>query len=80
MVTQANLHALLGTITAPIIQRIMDDRGFGAKAAADLLYESRLYEVLEIEEAKLWHLSPFMLYDLLTEELETGQITWPEEQ
>ena len=80
MVTQANLHALLGTITASIIQRIMDDRGFGVKAAADLLYESRLYEVLEIEEAKLWHLSPFMLYDLLTEELETGQITWPEEQ
>ena len=80
MVTQDNLHSLLATITPPIIQRLMDERGLDAKAAADLLYESHLYETLEIEETKLWHLSPQMLCDLLLEELETGKITWPEEQ
>jgi len=32
------------------------------------------------ENTKLWHLSSFALYSLLKEELETGKITWPEEQ
>jgi hypothetical protein len=39
-----------------------------------------LYNTLEIEETKLWHLSALTLYALLDEELTTGRITWPEEQ
>jgi hypothetical protein len=48
--------------------------------AINHLYNSRLYEALEDEETSLWHLSPLLLCELLIEEMETGKITWPEEQ
>jgi hypothetical protein len=80
MVTQDNLHAVLSMLTPFIIQRLMEERNLEEKDAADLLYESMLYEALETEVTKLWHLSPLLLYDLLEEELSTGKITWPEEQ
>jgi hypothetical protein len=35
---------------------------------------------LEDEETKVWRLSYPTLHDLLEEELETGEITFPEEQ
>lgn len=80
MVTQDNLHAVLSMLTPFIIQRLMEERNLEEKDAADLLYESMLYEALETEVTKLWRLSPLLLYDLLEEELSTGKITWPEEQ
>ncbi|GHV37700.1 hypothetical protein FACS1894187_15140 [Synergistales bacterium] len=47
--------------------------------AIALLYGSTLYEGLEAEETKLWHLSAETLYTLLDEEITTGKITYPEE-
>ena len=78
--TQQTLYATLAFITPGIIKLLMDNRGIGEEAAAELLYNSELYSVLEDEESKLWHLSFPILYDLLEEELTTGKITWPEEQ
>jgi hypothetical protein len=80
MVTQDNLHAVLSMLTPFIIQHLMEEHNLEEKDAADLLYESMLYEALETEVTKLWRLSPLLLYDLLEEELSTGKITWPEEQ
>jgi len=79
-VEQENLYATLAFITPGIIQSLMDKRCITAEAASILLYNSRLYALLEDETTKLWHLSYPILYDMLEEELTTGEITFPEEQ
>ena len=80
MVNQQTLYATLPFITPGIIKLLMDNRNVNEQQAASLLYNSELYKVLEDEQSKLWHLSFPILYDLLEEELNTGKITWPEEQ
>jgi hypothetical protein len=77
---QDNIGVVLAFITPGIIQLLMDNRRITAEAASILLYNSRLYKLLEDEETKLWHLSYPILYDMLEEELTTGEITFPEEQ
>ena len=80
MVTQDNLNTILMFITPGILQMLMDNRAITAEGASILLYNSKLYKLLEDEETKLWHLSYPILYDMLEEELATGKITFPEEQ
>jgi hypothetical protein len=80
MVYQENLNVTLTFITPGIIQLLMDNRRVTAEGASILLYNSKLYKLLEDEGTKLWHLSYPMLYDMLEEELTTGEITFPEEQ
>jgi beta-galactosidase/beta-glucuronidase len=70
---------ILMIISGRLLQVIENERNVGIKEAADLLYNSNLYEMLEIEESKLWHLSIPTLYNLLNEELTTGKITYPQE-
>lgn len=62
-----------------VIREIMKNMGVNDEEAFRLLYTSFLYNKLEIEATKLWHLSPRALCELLDEELETGNITFPEE-
>jgi hypothetical protein len=62
-----------------LIREIMKHRNTDDEESFRLLYSSFLYSKLEIEATKLWRLSPRALYRLLDEELETGQITFPEE-
>jgi hypothetical protein len=80
VVNQENLSAVLAFITPGILQLLIDNRRITAEAASILLYNSKLYKLLEDEETKLWHLSYPILYDMLEEELTTGAITFPEEQ
>jgi len=80
MVNQENVNVALTFITPGILQQLMDNRKITTQAASILLYNSRLYSLLEDEETKLWHLSYPILYDMLEEELTTGNITFPEEQ
>jgi len=62
-----------------VIKEITKSRDINEKEAFELLYSSKLYAVLEVEAAKLWHLSQLTLANLLDEELETGKLTFPEE-
>jgi len=80
MVNQENLNVVLTFITPGIIQLLMNNREITAEVASMLLYNSKLYRLLEDEDTKLWHLSYPILYDMLEEELTTGEITYPEEQ
>jgi len=80
MVTEDNLNVALAFITPGIIQSLMDKRQITADAASILLYNSKLYEMLEDIKTKLYRLSYPILYDMLEEELTTGEITFPEEQ
>ncbi|MCL2121550.1 MAG: hypothetical protein FWH28_04790 [Clostridiales bacterium] len=80
MIVQENLNVMLTFITPGIIQMLMNNRDITSEAASMLLYNSKLYRLLEDESTKLWHLSYPILYDMLEEELTTGEITFPEEQ
>ena len=80
MVNQNSVYSIIAMLVPGILQRLMDEKNISEEKAGSFFYNSELYKKLEIEETKLWHLSSFALYSLLKEELETGKITWPEEQ
>ena len=73
------LSALLAVIVPAILQLLMEKRSIDSKEAADILYNSNLYEMLENEESKIWHLSAQALFSLLEQELISGVIQYPEE-
>ena len=62
-----------------ILELIMNEYKVGDEKAAEMFYVSELYQGLEEEETKLWHLSAHALFEMYQEELETGKITYPEE-
>ncbi|MCL2219300.1 MAG: hypothetical protein FWC23_05225 [Chitinispirillia bacterium] len=75
-----NISPVIAIITPGILRLLMENRGLCLEDAAETLYGSRLYKTLEDEETKVWRLSYHLLYDLLEEELATGEITFPCEQ
>jgi len=79
--TQDAINLAIAGIVPGIIELLMEKRHVGWQDAAELLYNSTLYEAMEDDSTKLWHLSPLALFDMLEEELETGRITnIPKEQ
>ena len=75
-----NISSVIAMITPGIINLLIINKKIDLKHASDILYNSELYKLLEKEELKLWRLGYPILYDLLEEELNTGQIIFPEEQ
>jgi hypothetical protein len=71
--------ATLEMLIPLVIREIMKNRNISEQEAFELLYSSFLYSKLEIESTKLWHLSQLTLANLLNEEIETGNIIFPEE-
>jgi hypothetical protein len=71
---------ILKMIVPSIVARYMKERSASWDVAIERLYNSKLYKAVEDESTVLWHLSPLLLCDLLIEELETGTLTFPEEQ
>ena len=71
--------ATLQMLVPMIIQVIMEEKDLQIIPAVKLLYLSKLYEKLEIESTKLWHLSPLALYELLDIEQQTGKLIFPTE-
>jgi hypothetical protein len=79
MSEQEQFKATLQLLVPLIINEIVKARRVSDQEAFALLYSSLVYEKLENEKTKLWHLSPLCLADLLGEELDTGSVTFPEE-
>ena len=75
-----NISPVIAMITPGIITLLMENRGLTIEDASETLYNSELYKTLEDEGTKVWRLSHPLLFDLLMEELDTGKITYPEEQ
>ena len=73
------IKAMLEFIVPRLIRTIMESMEITEQEALTLLYSSKLYEQLDKEKTKLWHLSVPTLYELFREEQETGHITYPEE-
>jgi hypothetical protein len=71
--------ATLEMLIPLVIKEIIKSRNITEQEAFELLYSSLLYSKLETESTKLWHLSQVTLANLLNEEIETGDITFPKE-
>ena len=76
---QKQFTATLQLIVPQVLDKISSLYGFSSSMAIKLLYHSNLYEDLERESSKLWHLSPLALAQLWHEEYTTGRINYPEE-
>ena len=72
-------ESMLILIVPEIVKLIVENYKIDEIEASEKLYNSVLYEKLEQEETKLWHLSPLTLYNMFDEEQNTGFITYPEE-
>ena len=71
--------SMMFLLVPQVVQLIKNANHLDEEKATVLLYESELYEKLEDETTKLWHLSAHALFDMFREEQETGVITYPEE-
>jgi hypothetical protein len=69
--------SLLQIYTPCVIKEIMNRKSVDEKTAIEMFYTSSLYEKYTDEKTKLWHFSPVLLVDLLTQEQETGEISYP---
>jgi hypothetical protein len=78
-VKKIEFKATLQMLIPMVIQTIIEKDKITPISAIKLLYTSMLYEKLEKESTKLWHLSPLALYELLEMELKTGKLIFPEE-
>lgn len=72
-------QAVMQVLISRLVQMIAKEMNFSDKDALSRLYSSKLYEKLEHEETKVWHLSVPTLFSLFVEEHETGNIIFPEE-
>ncbi len=75
---QEQFVAVIPYISADLIAKISQKENISENEALNQLYSSRLYEILEREETKVWQYSTEMLYALFTEEKNTGNIMFPD--
>lgn len=72
-------ESMLILIVPAVVKLIVENYTLDEIAAADMFYNSMVYEKLEQEDTKLWHLSPLTIFNMFDEEQKTGKITYPEE-
>ncbi len=75
---QKKFEAMLVLIVPQVIGLIVAHYELDEVTATQSFYESKVYELLESEDTKLWHLSPLTLFNMYDEERKTGKITFPE--
>lgn len=75
---QEQFHALMPVIAADVVRMIVEKEGIAEDAAIRMLYSSKLFAALEQEDTKVWHYSTPMLYDLLKQEISTGELRFPD--
>ena len=72
-------ESMLILIVPDVIKLLVENNQIYEIKASDLFYGSKVYEKLEQEDTKLWHLSPLTLYNMFEEEQKTGEVIFPEE-
>ena len=72
-------QSMLILIVPDVIKSITDNYSCDEITASDKFYSSKVYEALECEETKLWHLSPLTLFNMFDEEQKNGSFIYPEE-
>ena len=64
-----DIQFLIECLTEDLIAMLMDAYGVSLDEAADQLYNSRTYSLLENEESGLYYQSAVYVFDMLREEL-----------
>ncbi len=72
-------ESMLILIVPDVIKLIVENNQIDEIKSSDMFYSSKVYEKLEQEDTKLWHLSPLTLYNMFEEEQKTGEVIFPEE-
>lgn len=76
---QKKFEAMLVLLVPQVIHLIVQNTPCDEVTASQMFYSSHVYELLEQEDTKLWHLSPKALFQMYHEEVNTGSISFPEE-
>ena len=69
-----DMQFLVECLSEDIIQMLMDDYHYSIDQAADVLYNSHTYSLLENEKAELFYQGAVYVYDMLKQELEKQNI------
>ena len=72
-------ESMLILIVPAVVKLITENYSWDEITASDKFYDSKVFECLEREETKLWHLSPLTLFNMFDEEQKTGSFVFPEE-
>ena len=62
-----------------IISLIAEKEHIDEMKALNEFYQSKVYEMLSIEETKEWHYSPLTIYCIWKHEKDTGEALFPKE-
>lgn len=65
-VNQDNLYLFLPSKVSWMAEMLAEDKGMSIADAVSQIYQSDIYERLEDESTKLWHLGPVDLYREMT--------------
>ena len=71
--------SILEIKVAGLVEAYMQSARATLKDAIKTVYNSRLYQVLEREETKMWHHSSALLLDCIKQELASGCLEFPDE-
>ena len=72
-------ESMLILIVPAVVKLITENYSWDEITASNKFYESKVFECLEREDTKLWHLSPLTLFSMFDEEQKTGSFIFPEE-
>ena len=72
-------ESMLILIVPAVVKLITENYSWDEITASNKFYESKVFECLEREDTKLWHLSPLTLFSMFDEEQKTGSFVFPEE-
>ena len=72
-------NMVLRVISTSLVDKIMATQALNENNAMERLYASKLYEMLEREETKVWHYSVHRLYDYYEIEQKTGRLVLHEQ-
>ena len=72
-------ESMLILIVPAVVKLITENYSWDEITASNKFYESKVFECLEREDTKLWHLSPLTLFNMFDEEQKTGSFVFPEE-
>lgn len=76
---EKKFNSMLMLIVPDVVKLIVENYDIDEISASDSFYRSEVYEKLEQEETKLWHLSPLTLFNMYDTEQKTGNVIYPEE-
>lgn len=74
---ERSFETLLYSITANVVQRLIEINGWSENESMVRFTQSKLYSFLEKEETKVWQYSSLMLAELFNDE-RSGRLVFPE--